>query len=339
MFKSARIKLTASYIVIIMTITLSFSSIVYVNVNRFTQRALEIHETRVENRLREFPRPPRLPEGFQAPFTEEAILQVRKNTILLLTAVNIAVLLTAGGFGYWFAGKTLRPIEDMLDKQKKFIADAAHELKTPLTSMKTQLEVSLRNKKRSTADTDKLLESVIDDVDSLSLLTNSLLLQSKYQENSQSGNKEILNIEKLINEVISKLQDRLDNKSIAIKSEFENIDFKANKQEIAELLTILLDNAVKFNKKSGTIKIHTKKLDEALKIDISDTGTGIDAKDVPYIFDRFYKVDTSRTKVEHDGFGLGLSIAKDIVSRHNGKITLTSKVDEGSTFTVMLPIS
>ncbi len=337
MFKSARKKLTLSYIGIIMTITLSFSSIVYVNVNRFTLRALEIHESRVENRLREFPRPPRLPEGFQAPFTQEAILQIRKNTILLLISVNIVILLTVGGFGYWFAGRTLKPIEDMSDKQKKFIADAAHELKTPLTSIKTQLEVSLRNKKRDSSDTDKLLESVIEDVDSLAHLTNSLLVQSKYQENSQVDNKETFSIEALINEILNKLQNRIDSKNISVKTELADIELTANKKEITELVTILLDNAVKFNKESGTITISAKKLDGLLNIDIADTGIGMDAKDTPHIFDRFYKADTARTRVDHDGFGLGLAIAKDIVHRHNGKITLVSEINKGSTFTLTLP--
>lgn len=338
MFKSARIKLTLSYIVIIMILTLSVSSIVYVNVNRFTQRALEIHERRVESRLREFPTPSRLPVGFQAPFTEDAILQVRKNTIVLLATVNIVVLLIGGGFGYWFAGKTLKPIEEMADKQKKFVADAAHELKTPLTSIKTQLEVSLRDKKRDVNDTDKLLKSIIDDVDSLSLLTKSLLLQSKYQEVNHSVNKATFDVEELINEVVKKMKERLDSKNIRIALKLEAIELRANRNEIAELLIILLDNAVKFNKDKGTITITTKKIDNTLKIEISDTGIGIDDKDIPHVFDRFYKADSSRTKVEHDGFGLGLSIAKDIVNKYNGKITLSSNLDKGSTFTVMLPV-
>ncbi len=320
-----------------MTITLSFSSIVYVNVNRFTLRALEIHEKRVEGMLRDFPRPPRLPEGFQAPFTQEAILQIRKNTILLLTSVNIVILLTVGGFGYWFAGKTLKPIEDMSDKQKKFIADAAHELKTPLASIKTQLEVSLRNKKRDNRDTDKLLESVIEDVDSLSHLTSSLLVQSKYHENSQVDSKETFSIEALINGVLNKLQNSIDSKNISVITELAGIELTANKKEITELVTILLDNAVKFNKESGTITISAKKLDGLLKIDIADTGIGMDTKDIPHVFDRFYKADTARTRVDHDGFGLGLAIAKDIVHRHNGKITLSSEINKGSTFTVTLP--
>lgn len=338
MFRSARIKLTLAYVIIITVVTVIFSSVVYVNVNRFTQRALQMHERRVETRLREFPGGPMgLPDRFQAPFTQEAIAQVRRNTILLLVTANTTIIMLSGVFGYWFAGITLKPIEEMTKKQKKFVADAAHELKTPLTAIKTQLEVELRNKKFNLPKAKKLIGSTIEDVDSLTLLTNSLLKQSKYQDHKVQKEYETFNLKDLVEKATEKFRDKLSAKNIKIKVEVPDIKIKASKNSANELLTILLDNAIKFNKDGGSINITADKTAKEVEIKITDTGIGIDEEDVPNVFNRFFKADISRTKVEHDGFGLGLSIAKDIVESHGGHIYVESEKDKGSTFTVLLP--
>ena len=102
-------------------------------------------------------------------------------------------------------------------------------------------------------------------------------------------------------------------------------------------ITILLDNAIKFNKNSGSVKVHVEEKGNQVNLSVTDTGAGIQKKDLPYIFDRFYKADTSRTKTEHDGFGLGLSIAKDIVERHKGKIYVADTSRKGTTFEIKIP--
>ncbi len=337
MFKSARIKLTTSYLLIIMIITLAFSAAIYTGVGGTTKRALRVHELRFEGQLRDFRGNQNFPERFQAPPIEDVTKQIKNNTIYLLAAINLVIFIVSGSFGYWFAGATLKPIEEMVRKQKKFVADAAHEFKTPLTAIKTQLEVNMRNKDLDLAQAKKIMESTVEDVDSLASLTNSLLKQSKYQEDKTNRAFELFNLKVLIDNIIQKFKNKMEVKNIVIKTDALDIQIKADKNSIAELITIILDNAVKFNKENGEISIDARKEGENVTIKVADTGIGIDKNDLPYIFDRFYKADSSRAKVEHDGFGLGLSIAKEIVELHKGTIAAKSKKGESTVFTVTLP--
>lgn len=336
MFKSARIKLTAYYLLITMFITLSFSTIVYSSMLKQTKRALGMGERRMRNRIYNNPNfSVPLPESF---LNEETISEIKRGTLFTLTIVNIFILIGAGLPGYWLAGKTLKPIEEMLEKQKKFTADAAHELKTPLAAMKTDLEVNLRDKKINLDRAKDIMRDTIKDVDSLTLLTNSLIKQSKYQI-QELNDKEIFELKKLIEKVVKKLESKSKQKGINVNVEGEEIEIKASKESISELLTIFVDNAIKFSNEKGLIEIKTEENREYVLIKVKDMGLGIDEKDLPYIFNRFYKSDSSRSKNERDGFGLGLSIAKEIAEAHNGKITVKTEVGRGTEFTIKLPHS
>ena len=340
MFKSARIKLTSVYLLIIMCITFSFSSIVYVNVSSFTKTALEIHERRFETRIREFRESRGTPINspiFKEPESKDILNQVKRNTIILLTLLNTVVLLVSGGVAYWFAGRTLNPIEQMTNKQKQFIADAAHELKTPLTAMKTYLEVNKRNKHLDKEKIHEIIDSTLEDVDSLSYLVRNLLKQSRYQDYT-AKDFSIIDIKSVVDSVVQKFEPKAKEKNIEIDAKsLKSTKINADKAGITELATILLDNAVKFNNPGGTITLDIKKEGRFAVLTIKDSGIGISKKDLPHIFDRFYKVDEARSKADQDGYGLGLSIAKEIVKKHKGTISAQSNTNEGTTFTVKLP--
>lgn len=341
MFKSAKIKLTAWYLLVIMFITISFSVLIYADFIRVTTRALKNHEARLEMKINEFPKPQRPMGGFQEPITEETLKEVRLKVITTLTLINISIFLIAGFLGYWLAGKTLKPIEQMTEKQKKFIADAAHEFKTPLTAMKTYLEVNLRNKSLTLEQSKEIIAESIKDIDSLSLLSTSLLEQIKNQKDNISLKFETINLKKVIETDIAKLNQTAIYKNIEINfhNKSNNINIKADEKSISQLITILLDNAIKFNKENGKINIEASNNKTSAIIKVIDTGIGISEKDLPHIFDRFYKADDSRTKINHNGFGLGLSIAKEIVDNHKGKITVKSNLNKGTTFIINLPLN
>lgn len=345
MFKKTRIKLTANYLVIIMIVTLFFSGLVYSSVSTVTNRALLMHERRIELRLQQYQRYQAPPENFQRPINEETAREIKSNTLKMLAFINLTILIFAGGAGYILAGITLKPIEEMLKKHKQFIADAAHELKTPLTAMRTDLEVNLRNSKLKITDAKKVMQNTVNDVESLTLLTNSLLKQSKLQDLDSAGKKNLEDFEigKIIDAVLIKLKPKIEQKKIRVNTKLEKNVIYAEKSSINELITILIDNAIKFNKNDGSIDISVNKNDGKLILSITDTGIGISKKDVPYVFDRFYKADIARTKkrgdtIDHDGFGLGLSIAKEIVNNHKGSISVESKEDIGTTIMVKLPL-
>jgi signal transduction histidine kinase len=335
MFKSARIKITAYYLLIIMAITFSFSAAAYRSTTRQMERALEMQERRVKNRFFNIPNPPFPPN--EPIIDKETVKQIEKETLTRLLLINVLILIGAGIPGYWLAGKTLKPIEEMAEKQKKFTVDAAHELKTPLTAMKTNLEVNLRDKNLDLKKAKTVLESTINDIDSLTLLTNSLILQSKYQ-NYKNGKRDSINLKESAQNVIAKLEPIAKEKKIKINLDADEIKTQGDENFVRELLTILVDNAIKFSKKEGKIEISIKAKNNCAQISVKDNGIGIDEKDIPYIFDRFYKADTSRSKNEALGFGLGLSIAKEIVEAHKGKISVKSKKGTGTEFLIKLPL-
>ena len=168
-------------------------------------------------------------------------------------------------------------------------------------------------------------------------MTNSLILQSKYQ-NYKNGKKDPINLKESAQNVIAKLEPATREKKIKINLDADEIKIQGDENFVRELLTILVDNAIKFGKNEGKIEISIKAKNNYAQISVKDNGIGIDEKDIPYIFDRFYKADASRSKNEAPGFGLGLSIAKEIVEAHKGKISVKSKKGTGTEFLIKLPL-
>jgi len=142
MFKSAKIKLTTWYVTIIILISIAFSIFAYMGIAAGTKKASEVQHRRFERQYIRFERPEPL-------LDIDALIEIRNKTLVTLIIFDVAVLGISWALGYFLAGKTLKPIENMLEKQKRFVSDAAHELRTPSTAAKTELEVALRDKKLS----------------------------------------------------------------------------------------------------------------------------------------------------------------------------------------------
>ena len=126
-------------------------------------------------------------------------------------------------------------------------------------------------------------------------------------------------------------------KDIVITKQIQDEDVRANRYALVDLFVILLDNAVKYTDTNGAVNIFVKKTDGHVSIMVKDTGIGIHKKDLPHIFDRFYRADSARSGSDRTGYGLGLAIARKIVDLHKGSISATSVVGKGSTFIVRLP--
>lgn len=304
LFQSARTKLTLFYLTIIMVISIFFSFIIY--------RGATAELNRIENMQRvRRPNP-------QFVIDPEIIIETKARIFFSLLSLNAIILFVSGLSGYFLAGKTLNPIAKMMDEQKDFVSNASHELRTPLAALKSQIEVALRSKSMSTKEAKEILKSNLEDVNNMVSLSNYLLKLNKFQlENNKLDFKKV-ELSKIINKVVKDKKIKLDlDKSIV----------KVNEDSIYELISILVDNAVKYGENKEVIVTLKNKV-----LKIKDNGIGISEADLPHIFDRFYRGDKARS---HDGYGLGLSIAKQIADIHSVKIRVESKLDKGSTFKVI----
>lgn len=338
MFKSATIKLTGWYLLILMVISLLFSIAIYNIATIELGTRLEQLQSRFELNqsptvIRQFIDAEHDPR-FNTLRAEQAN-RANRNLFEALFYVNILILVTGGAGSYFLARRTLGPIEEAHEAQSRFTSDASHELRTPLAVMKTELEVALRNKNLSTVETRELLESNLEEVNNLSNLASTLLQLSRLDHESLDREKLSLTA---ITRTIVKKYDKTGQRITYTPSSKDPLIY-GNQASIEELVTILVDNALKYSPADSLITIKTTRSNRNARFEITNTGKGISPEDLPHIFDRFYRADTSRTKGgSKTGHGLGLSLAKKIIELHSGELSATSAPNHATTFTFSLPI-
>lgn len=306
-------------------------------------RVEKIQRARIERRFsdREAPVPPGFGGENMRFFYLDAqlVVETKKRIAIFLAAVNLFVLGASAAAGYFLAGRTLRPIEEMVNEQNRFVSDASHELRTPLTALKSEIEINLRNKKLTLNEARRLLASNLEEVDDLQQLSDRLIKLSLYQKENKNGLViEEVSLSSIIEQAIRKIKTLAKNKNIAILKNIKECKFKGDEPSLIELFAILLDNAIKYSSDNAEVAISSKKSDGCLLVSVSDRGIGIAKSKIPNLFKRFYRADESRVKSEMSGYGLGLSIAKEIVERHKGQISVQSELNKGSIFTVQIPV-
>ena len=334
MFKQARLKLTAWYLLIIMVISISFSALIYQLISSEINRFADSQRNRFEKQfiINNNPRPP------QIIIDDDLIAESKQRLLVNLLIINGFIILTSGSLSYFLAGRTLRPIQKMTEDQKQFISDASHELKTPITSLKTMLEVSLRDPNLNLIESKKVLADSIYATNQLKTLSDSLLELNHLKSNGSSFKLESVSIKNLMSEAIKKISAAAADKKIIIKIKTIEGKITVDSQKIEELFLIILDNALKYSPKDSQIKFIAFKTRKNVIFKIIDQGIGISNKDLPHIFDRFYRADNARTKNGISGYGLGLSIAKKIVEQHHGSISVQSTLKQGSIFKIILSL-
>lgn len=336
-FQSARLKLTAWYLLIIMSISTLFSVAIYSNVTSQIRGFVRMHNDRV--RSYQFG-PLRYSVDIQPdlPFITAGELQKQEHQIAYsLFLINLFILVISGAAGFVLAGRTLHPIKLMVDEQDQFISDASHELRTPIAVIRAELEAKLLEKKITDKDSRKLIASSLDELTDLQVLSNSLLRLTKIHDFGQSRKKmQSVSLIEIIKASRSRISVLAKKKRIKISTRVPESIINGDKEGLIELFVILLDNAIKYSHANSEMTIRARRLDHRLKVSVTDHGIGISEEDLPHIFERFYRADKSRSLV--DGHGLGLSIAKKIAELHGGSIEAHSVVDSGSTFSVTLPL-
>lgn len=341
MFHSARIKLTAWYLIIIMAISISFSTFIYFGSTGELNRVIRIEKFHTQHPEISIIQGVPLDTDNIPPLIRQPDLQVleaEKIRILeSLVVVNIFIFLASSLAGYFLAGRTLKPIKNMVDEQNRFITDASHELNTPLTSLKTSIEVNLRDKSLTLQKTKNVLLSNLEEVDNLQALSDELIKIAQYQKANGNFQFEQILLSDIIKAAVQKVNAVAGKKYIVISYKVPKVKIEGNTRSLTELFTILLDNAIKYSPEKTPVKVSAAKVDSKIKIVVEDKGIGIEKEVLPHIFDRFYRADKSRTKQNVAGYGLGLSIAKRIVALHRGTISVESEVGKGTVFTLYFP--
>jgi heavy metal sensor kinase len=237
---------------------------------------------------------------------------------------------------------------------KQFSSDASHELKTPLTILKGEVEVTLR-KERSLQEYQQTLKSNLEEINRMSQIVEDLLLLSRADIGEIRLNKENINLTEILNEVVAQMDLLAKSKRLRLSASnhHQHLHMFGDALRIRELFINLIENGIKYTEEGGSIRITLTKeyqplvrneLDEAegekeefVKIIVSDTGIGIAKEDQERIFNRFFRVDKARSR-EEGGSGLGLSICRWIVEAHQGEIKVESELGKGSSFIVKLPL-
>jgi two-component system, OmpR family, sensor histidine kinase CiaH len=248
----------------------------------------------------------------------------------------VLLSLVTVGVSYVLARKTLAPLQTAYKRQQRFVADAAHELRTPLAVLKAGSELLLQHN-RPGIEYKEFMEESLEEIDRLITLSNDLLFLAHNTEL-----KHCVPVPFLISEVCrtqcAHIRPYALKQGITLETQIEEgITLVGNTHDVARLVLNVLKNAVDYNVKGGSVRCTLARAHSSAVLTIEDTGIGIPTKDIPHIFERFYKADTSRTQKASLGSGLGLAIVKEIVDRELGTIVVTSTVGKGTVFTITFP--
>lgn len=221
--------------------------------------------------------------------------------------------------------------------RREFSANVSHELKTPLTSISGFGEMIANGMYANEADVRMFGQRIYSEAQRMVTLINTILHLSKLEENDTTITWGMVNMEEVVKYVVDIISPQVHHRGVTVLSETEPVYVHGNHSLLSELLVNLLDNAVKYNRQNGQVSVKlSKTADNHMVITVSDTGIGIPKDKQNRVFERFYRVESSRSK-ETGGTGLGLAMCKHIISRHHGTVTLDSVEGRGTTITVTMP--
>lgn len=231
--------------------------------------------------------------------------------------------------------KLLDRLHAAFKREQQFIADVAHELKTPLATLRSTIEVALQQKRES-ADYQKALEDALSETHRLSSTLKNVLDLAWSETPQEHKNAKSFNLSDLMDELLETAQKMAVQKKIVVSGSIaKNIMVYGFKDKLGRAILNIIDNAIKYTSQKGKIELVVKKDSISVLLIVKDTGRGISQKDIVHIFDRFYRGSSSERVF---GSGLGLAIAKAIVHSHQGEIKVKSKIGQGTAFTITLPL-
>ena len=227
-------------------------------------------------------------------------------------------------------------LHNAFKREQQFIADVAHELKTPLATLRSTIEVALQQK-RENIDYQKALQESLSETHRLSSTLKNVLDLAWSETPQEQKNAKSFNLTELMADLLETAQKMAVQKKIGVSGSFvKDVTVYGFKDKLGRAILNIIDNAIKYTSQKGKIEMVMKKTDTMAAVTIKDTGRGISQKDTVHIFDRFYRGSSSEKVF---GSGLGLAIAKAIILSHQGEIKVKSKIGQGTIFTIILPLT
>jgi signal transduction histidine kinase len=336
MFESARLKLTFFYLAAVIVLSL----ILTLGTRSLAQRAFDnsdaMQQGGIRNLIRREVGLPFPSNGFDNIHTrQDNLIHHQLNEYVIY--INVVAIILGGIGSYWFAGRTLRPIEEAHEAQARFASDASHELRTPLAVMKTENEVFLRQKTFSDEEARDQINSNLEEIQHLEQLTTNLLSLANYEKGERL---ELSNIKatSVSTEAVNQLTKIHPDAKGRIKADVDASKIHGHKDSLAQALTIFMDNAIKYSPANEPIRLIGKVDEESYKFMVEDNGPGIAVSDMPQIFDRLYRGDKNRSKTV-PGNGLGLSLAKEIAKANDAGLTVSNMSEGGARFTLVIQLA
>lgn len=236
-------------------------------------------------------------------------------------AAFVGLLLVIAG-GFFLARQSTLPVERSMEQMQRFMADAAHELRTPVTLLRTRTELALAQPRDPAGDA-AAFQAIEREADRLGGIVNDLLLLARADAGERRGVRAALFLDDVASQAVAAARALAEHKGVSLAvGSFEEAQIHGDAELVERLLLIVLDNAIKYTPAGGSVRLDVTGRDGKRSVIVSDTGVGIPAQELPRIFERFYRGDAARTYAE--GAGLGLPIARWIADSHNARISVTS---------------
>ena len=257
--------------------------------------------------------------------------------VLLLLPLGLGGLGAALFGGLYMAGRAMRPARESFDKQRAFVADASHELKTPLTLIRADAEMVIYRGHLKQEDR-KLVEHALAETDRMGAILSDLLLVARLDAGEADLAKKPFDLVSVLSEEAERFGVRAAAKEIRLEVRGPSeLPARGDPKRTGQILAVLLENAVRFAPPEGSIAVSGRLHDRWVEASVRDTGPGISPEHLPRIFDRFYRAEASRTRGTSGGTGLGLAIARDLARAQDGDLVAESAEGQGAAFRLRLP--
>ena len=266
-------------------------------------------------------------------------LQVEQETVrrlvAILASIGLGALALAGIGGLFMSRRAMRPVRTAFEKQRAFVADASHELKTPLALAKIDGEVLRRNP--GAPDADEILEHQLSEIDRMDDLISDLLVLARFDAGKLDVDNEPFDLAVVLIEATDRFQARAASESVALEALPDGkLPARGDSERAGQILTIILDNALRFTPEGGCVTATVNRTEGRVEAIVTDSGPGIQPEHLPHLFDRFYKADPARDR-SGGGTGLGLAIARDLARAQGGDLTAGNMEGGGAVLRLSLP--